>query len=155
MLDLAMDPSVTLRPAQLHDLPWALELLSAAGLPTRGVGPSLASAYCVAESGGRLVGLAGLEPHGVHGLLRSVVVPPEHRGRGIASALVEDRLQWALRHALEDVYLLTTTAPGYFARLGFLEVARDTVPQAIRQSEEFADVCPQSAIVMMRSIHGP
>ena len=60
--------------------------------------------------------------------------------------LTEDRLQAAQSQCLIGVYLLTTTAPEYFARLGFERVAREGVPTTLQQSSEFATVCPASAI---------
>ena len=46
------------------------------------------------------------------------------------------------------MYLLTTTAERYFARFGFVQIARDDVPGAVQQSVEFREACPASAVVM-------
>ena len=48
------------------------------------------------------------------------------------------------------VYLLTTTADRYFAKLGFAAVDRAAVPAEIRASPEFASICPDDATVMYR-----
>jgi amino-acid N-acetyltransferase len=107
----------------------------------------------VAVWDGRIVGVAGLERHERQGLLRSVAVDPGWRGRGVAGALVADRLERASADGLETVYLLTTTVPDWFARRGFRAVPRSEVPEAVRRSSEFAQVCPESAVVMVRRLH--
>jgi N-acetylglutamate synthase-like GNAT family acetyltransferase len=150
-----MTPAFALRSARPSDLTDALALLAAAGLPTGGVDDPLGAGYCVAERAGRMLGVAGLEVHGAFGLLRSVVVHPDQRGTGVARALVDDRLARARQLGLHSVYLLTTTAADYFAQRGFIAVARDEVPPPIRAAGEFAQVCPQSAVVMVRMLEPP
>jgi len=99
-------------------------------------------------------GIIGLEAHGRQGLLRSLAVRPECRNQGLARQLLATVTAQAQTLGLTDLYLLTTTAPVYFARQGFAPVAREDVPQSIRQCSEFASVCPQSAIVMRLVLSG-
>jgi amino-acid N-acetyltransferase len=47
------------------------------------------------------------------------------------------------------VFLLTTTAPGFFAGLDFVPCERDRAPAALRATPEFAVVCPSSAACMV------
>jgi amino-acid N-acetyltransferase len=47
-----------------------------------------------------------------------------------------------------ELYLLTTTAEGYFPRLGFERIARDELPAALAASEELRGACPASAVTM-------
>jgi amino-acid N-acetyltransferase len=100
----------------------------------------------------RLVGLAGIElyPDGV--LLRSVAVHPEWRGTGVGRALVLRALDSARAAGARDAYLLTTTAERWFPRFGFTPIGRDAVPAGVRQSVEFREACPASAVVMHRSL---
>ena len=141
-----------IRAAQASDLTAVRALLLEADLPADGLEDQFGPRYAVAEAGGAseggLVGAAGVEVYGAIGLLRSVVVAPSHRGTGLGRALVADRLAWARRQGLTAVYLLTTTATDFFARLGFERVEREGVPPAIRASREFASVCPSTAVVM-------
>jgi N-acetylglutamate synthase-like GNAT family acetyltransferase/SAM-dependent methyltransferase len=123
-------------------------LLAGAELPTAGVTDQFEHAFVVAETDGEVVGAAGLETYGAHGLLRSVVVRPELRGRGVGEQLVLERLAWARSRGIQAVYLLTTTAAPFFARLGFRTVARERVPGSIARSAEFSEVCPSTATVM-------
>jgi N-acetylglutamate synthase-like GNAT family acetyltransferase len=142
------------RHAAPADLPAVLGLLAGAELPAEGVAESFAD-FVVAESGDhRLVGAAGLELHGGHALLRSVVVSPEVRGMGLGAALVEAALAHARRRGCPDVYLLTTTAEAWFPRHGFVRVERNAVPAPLLESVEFREACPATAAVMMRPLDG-
>jgi N-acetylglutamate synthase-like GNAT family acetyltransferase len=85
------------------------------------------------------------------GLLRSVAVAGDERGRGTGARLVERALSNALGRGLHTVTLLTTTAADYFPRFGFREVGRDDVPSSVRASDEFRSVCPSTATVMIVS----
>jgi amino-acid N-acetyltransferase len=141
-----------IRAARPSDLGAARALLLDAALPPDGLedqfGPRYAVAEAVGAPEGGLVGAAGVEVYGAFGLLRSVVVAPSHRGTGLGRALVADRLAWARREGLSAVYLLTTTAPDFFAALGFARSARDAAPEEIRSSREFAAICPGSSVLM-------
>lgn len=124
------------------------ELLAAAELPRDGLPDQFPESYAVAEAGGALIGSAGIERHGADGLLRSVAVAPAWRGRGLGERLVRERLAWAGMQGLRTIYLLTTTAPAYFPRLGFRSAERAGVPAAVQASREFSSICPASAAVM-------
>ena len=137
-----------LRPARAEDLAAVERLLGEAGLPTDGLGDQFPTGYAVAEAAAGLAGAAGVEVHGGVGLLRSVVVAPQLRGTGLGKGLVAERLAWARGEGLGAVYLLTTTAPDFFAALGFERVERHSAPPPIRQSREFAVVCPGSSVLM-------
>lgn len=140
-----------LRPARPEDQLSVLELLRSAGLPVSGVEAGF-TGFVVAEHAGRIVGVAGLEQYGAEGLLRSVAVADDWRGRGLGAALTRAILEAATRHGLTHLYLLTETAADFFPRFGFRPIRREDAPQAIRGSEEFRDLCPASSTVMVRSI---
>jgi amino-acid N-acetyltransferase len=129
------------------------ELLRAAGLPTEGV--DLVHGFVVARAGRRIVAAAGVERHGNDGLLRSVVVDPAWRGRRAGEAVVSRLLARADADGLAAVYLLTTTADGWFPRFGFGALPRDEAPAEIRACGEFAAVCPASATLMVRHRAAP
>ena len=139
-----------IRPAEARDLDSVSALLRSCDLPTEGLADQFGASYAVAESGRSVVGVAGVEVYGDTGLLRSVAADPARRGEGIARSLVENRMRWADGQGLGAVYLLTNTGAGYFERLGFVEVGRESLPDEIKGSREFARICPASAIVMRR-----
>ncbi|HYF39233.1 MAG TPA: arsenic resistance N-acetyltransferase ArsN2, partial [Gemmatimonadales bacterium] len=138
---------VNLRTATPADLPAVLSLLERSELPTAGVADNF-SHFLVAEAGGQLVGVAGLELYDGSALLRSVAVESRWRGTGVGKVLVERAIDHARERGVEDVYLLTTTAEHYFPRFGFTCVSRDSVAEGIRRSVEFQCACPASAKVM-------
>lgn len=144
-----MAEPVVVRPARPEDRAGVEALLTAADLPLDGLEDQFPEGYAVAEVEGMLAGAAGIERHGENGLLRSVVIGAEWRGRGLGERLVRERLAWAAGQGLGTAYLLTTTAPAYFPRLGFRPTARADVPPAIQASREFASVCPASAALLV------
>lgn len=142
--------SIRVRPASRTDCDAVLALLDRAGLPRDGVRERLEGDYVVGlAAGGEIVGIAGLERWGDYGLLRSVAVDEMARGHGLAARLVADRLRAAERLGIAATYLLTTTAPDYFANRGFRRISREEIPADIRSSPEFSSICPSTAIVMV------
>lgn len=142
-----------LRPARSADLAAARRLLGACDLGLEGLENQFPDGYAVVDSAGELVGAAGLEVYGEAGLLRSVAVAPEFRGTGLGALLVRDRLEFAAKRRLPAIYLLTTTAADFFERMGFWRVERDSVPQAIKNSEQYSGACPASATVMCFTLY--
>ena len=140
-----------LRAAVPADLPAVERLLAASGLPLDGVREALPK-FIVAEAGGGLVGVAGLEVCCDNALLRSVAVDPEWRSRGLGRALVTRVISDAEARGIRALYLLTTTAERYFPSFGFERITRDEVPDDVRETEEFRSACPASATVMRRSL---
>jgi amino-acid N-acetyltransferase len=147
-----MQEAITIRRAEGGDLESVLELLRQNDLPVDGVAQWMDN-FQLAEESGRIVGAAGYELHGGHALLRSVVVDPALRGRGVGERLVEAVIAEMQRANVQSIYLLTTTAEHYFPRFGFVAGDRANVPAALNASEEFAHACPASARVMVRTLH--
>lgn len=137
----------TVRRARPSDLRAAESLLVAADLPLEGVRESFEH-FVVAEHDGVLAGVAGLEMHGRDGVLRSVAVDSARRGEGLGGLLTHRVIEHARGAGLRRLYLLTTTAEGYFPRLGFRIIARDDASPEVRQSVEFREACPASAVAM-------
>jgi len=133
--------------ARAADLDRIVSLLSEADLPTAGVAEVLDS-FLVIRDRGLVVAAGVVERHGEDGLLRSIVVDPANQGLGlgkqIASALIASENR--------DLYLLTETAESFFTRLGFELIPRTEAPAALRASEEFRCLCPESASFMRRSV---
>ena len=125
-------------------------LLTASALPLDGVHEAL-PCFIVAEDAGTVVGVAGIEEcgrEGEHALLRSVAIAPAWRGRGLGRALVTRAIADAEARGAKALYLLTTTAEGYFPSFGFSETSREQVPEDVRATKEFQGACPASATVM-------
>jgi N-acetylglutamate synthase-like GNAT family acetyltransferase len=137
-----------IRAAGANDLARVRGLLREAKLPTEGLEDQFGENYAVAEVNGALAGAIGIEVYGRYGLLRSCVVASAHRGTGLGKSLTNERVAWAAKRRLEALYLLTTTAGPFFARLGFVESPRASAPAEVRASLEFTTLCESSAVCM-------
>ncbi len=96
----------------------------------------------------RIVATGGVELYSSDALLRSVAVDCEMRGRGLGTEICEKLKEMARANGISRLFLLTETAEEYFKNAGFVNVDRDSVPETIRQTEQFSSLCPSSATVM-------
>lgn len=140
------------RPATAADNGAIVALLQAASLPTQDLGAGGTVQFWVAEEGGRLLGAVGLERHGDAGLLRSLVVAPAARNRGIGTALVACLERTAAGMGVSRLVLLTGTAERFFRARGYSVVERNSVRDAVGTSAEFRSLCPASAVCMSRFV---
>lgn len=147
-----MDEStVTLRQAAEASLAYVERTLEDNDLPSADVREKPGCFY-VALEGEEAVGIGGVERFGSEGLIRSVVVEADRRGEGLGSALVDALEATAREDGVERLFLLTTDAESYFSGLGYAAVDRESVPDAVRETKEFRDLCPASATVMRKAL---
>jgi amino-acid N-acetyltransferase len=142
--------------------PWKQEwdryraLLRQADLPVEGVGPDSGETFFVlVDDAGHVVGGIGLEGAGPDLLLRSLIVHPDHRDSGLGSTLLTAIEAEAAARNARAIYLLTTTATAFFAASGFIKLDREAAPERIRQSREFAALCPATAVLMVKAVAQP
>lgn len=133
-----------LRKASPADLPAVRRLLTAAKLPLEGLDDHRERLW-VWDLDGEVVGAIAFEAYRDAGLLRSLVVDPEHRGTGLGRALLLAGLDAMRAAGLREAYGLTTTIPDLLARLGWTEVGRDALPDALHESMELRGACPDTA----------
>jgi N-acetylglutamate synthase-like GNAT family acetyltransferase len=100
--------------------------LTDARLPTDDIEDGGRTFFKALSADGRIVGFSGVERCDGDYLLRSVVVHPDRRGTGLGKAVVEATV--ASLDPGSGVFLATTSAAPFFARLGFSEVRRDRPP---------------------------
>ena len=127
-------------------------LLGASGLPTADLSLSALAHFRVSRDGDRIVAVAGLQPLGQAGLLRSVAVAPDRRGAGLATRLVAALETEAARMGIDRLYLLTNSAGDFFAARGYTVLARDAAPAALKDTAEFRLLCPDSAQCMQKAL---
>ena len=108
--------------------------------------------FLTAKQNGTLAGAIGLEIYGESGLLRSLVVDAAYRGQGLGIELGEQIFAYAKSQDVKKLYLLTTTAADFFPKLDFSTIDRDNVPSAIQNTEEFASICPSTAVCMVKTL---
>lgn len=131
--------------ADVRHWPEVRALLAAAELPTADLGEADMSDFLVAFNGPDLVAAIALQRQGTVGLLRSLVVAEDWRGKGVAADLCQALEVRALELGVSELWLLTTDAGPFFARYGFSLQSRGSAPAAITASEEFQTLCPASA----------
>lgn len=137
------------RSAAPEDWPTIARLLTEASLPLEGAEEALSGFLLAFDSRKTLLGSAALERYDSDtALLRSVAVRKTARGEGWGTRLVQTLLNRAREAGIREIWLLTTTADGYFPRFGFQPADRKTAPAALRDSIEFREACPASAIAM-------
>ncbi|MEO6977900.1 MAG: arsenic resistance N-acetyltransferase ArsN2 [Mucilaginibacter sp.] len=128
-----------------------IALLAAEKLPTTDL-PETLETFLVTKHDDEITGVVGLEIYGDFALLRSLAVDRGYRNRGLANTLLGQIEGLASSKKLKAIYLLTETAPDYFSRKGYDKITRADVPAEVQQSSEFSHVCPQSAIVMRKTL---
>jgi len=138
---LQIDPS---------EKPDILTLLESQDLPVSDVSDQILF-YKWMESD-HVFGYAGTEVFGKTALLRSVVILPEKQKSGTGRKMITDLLDHLKKSGISEVYLLTTTAEGFFSKLGFSIINRSNAPEDIQATSEFKSVCPSSAIFMVKEL---
>lgn len=146
-----MNVPIAIEKATGADASSILDLLARSSLPVDGVLDHLDTAL-VARADGRVIGSAALEIYADGALLRSVAVDAGFRGSGLGQQLTQAALTLADSLGVPAVYLLTTTAQGFFPRFAFRPIERADVPATVQQSVEFQSACPASAVVMRRRL---
>lgn len=120
--------------------------LTEAHLPTDDIEDDGRTFFKVLSADGRIVGFSGVERCDGDYLLRSVVLHPDRRGTGLGKAVV--KVTVASLDPGGAVFLATTSAAPFFARLGFSEVPRESVPAAVLATRQLSAICPSSATIM-------
>jgi amino-acid N-acetyltransferase len=139
------------RNARAEDLESILELLKKNQLLLQGVEKHLQDFIVISEDR-HLIGCAGLEIYGMVALLRSVAIREDRRRQGLGKSIIEEIFNMARKREIKELFLLTTTAPDFFNKMGFKRIERAKAHPMIQQTEEFSRLCPCSAIVMVREL---
>ena len=125
-----------LRPAQESDAPQIKALIHLVGINPMGL--DWRRFIVAVDARDQVVGTGQLKPHGTDILeLSSIAVIPEHRGEGIARAIIE--------HLLKDgprpLYLtcLSTLGPLY-EKFGFVSLSYDEMPRYFQRLSKLAQM---------------
>lgn len=98
------------------------------------------------------VAWGGFETHGTNGLLRSLVVEPAYRSKGVGAEMLRVIEAIAAGQGIARFHLLTTTAPGFFEQQGYAVHQRGSAPPLISQTEQFRGLCPGSACYICKAL---
>lgn len=124
------------------------ELLQLCELPTDDLDDAHPRFFFGARNNGQLVASVGIERYADAGLLRSLAVAPAYRRKSLGVMLLQHAERDAVANGIKTLYLLTSTVPAYFSNQGYHLVDRAQAPQAIRNTTQFAGLCPASADFM-------
>jgi len=138
-----------IRLAQLKDQKIIHSLLSGFKLPLDGLEET--KLWLLESGNGEVLGVAGLELYGNQGLLRSVAVTQGIQNQGVGTALANFVISETKKSQVQDLFLITTTAPAFFKKLGFKEESREQVVGSSTNSVEFISACPKTAILLRLS----
>lgn len=128
-----------------------LALLSLANLPISDIGENVD--FFSLEIDSEIIGTVGLETNGKIGLLRSLSVLESQKGKGYGLLIVQNLEAYVKTKNINKLYLLTTTAKEFFEKkFNYEVIERVNVPIEIQSSQQFALVCPLSAVVMKKEI---
>ncbi len=128
-----------------------LDLLDEAKLPTKDLTKEKMKNFMIAKAkDGSIIGVVGVEIYRGSGLLRSLAVHPAHRGTGLGSLLTRKIESFASRKGIKTLYLLTMTAADFFTKIGYEVTQRDSLPAPIKETEEFKNLCPVSAVCLFK-----
>jgi amino-acid N-acetyltransferase len=145
-----VQPSVTGDTTQVTQIK---SLLAACDLPTSDIALSSSMQFFTHHADDKLVGVIALEIHGTVALLRSLAVAPAQRNHGLGRSLVKFAEEYAAKHGIDSLYLLTTTAGEFFSRLGYASTAREDAPPSIKATPQFSGLCPASSVFMSKRLH--
>jgi amino-acid N-acetyltransferase len=140
-----------LLPATEDRLDYIRRLLEEQDLPTDDIATKQDSLYVYTVDSTR-IGVGGLECYESVALLRSVAIESSKQNEGYGHSLCRQLCKQAAASGVTELYLLTTTADGFFADLGFREIQREDAPSTIQQTSEFRDLCPTTASCMMKQL---
>jgi arsenate reductase (glutaredoxin) len=126
--------------------------LTAEGLPTDDLTEPGRRFFVYRTLSGEVVGYAGRELYGADAFLRSLVVLPAWRGKGIGKAIVARIARRAFDEGARTAWLMTTSAAGYFEAMGFKRVERAEVAEAVLETRQAKGLCPATAVVLKRGI---
>ena len=134
------------------DEPSIRQLLTLCDLPESDITPEQLRHFLVLKEKGQIIGVVGIETFGRFGLLRSLAIDPGHRRRGFASQIVEKAEEYAASLKIDTLYLLTMKAEGFFSKRDYRRVQRDSAPAPVQGTAEFKNLCPVSAVCMVKHL---
>ncbi len=142
-----------LRPATADDFAAIVRLLEGVSLDASDLNPAQTSAFLLLCDADEILACGAVERFDDRsGLVRSLAVRPSHRGRGLATRIMQSLETHARYRGIRQLFLLTQGAPGFFTRLHFDRCDRAQAPEPMRRSPQFTELCPSTAVCMCKDI---
>ncbi len=141
-----------IKQANINDFESIVALLDKANLPTQDLSIDTVNSFLICRDSTQIIGCIGLEIYNKSGLVRSLATNEASRNLGIGAQLVHEMEAYAYQNDLSDVYLLTTTAQGFFEHRKYDVIERCAVPASISTTQQFSAICPDSATCMRKKL---
>lgn len=141
IVELLNDPEIT----------QALELLNENALPTTDLPKQQVRLFGISENN-KLTGCVGIEVFGESALLRSLATSSSSRGKGLGKLLTKKVEATAKEEGVTKLFLLTETAENFFKKMNYSAIERASVPDVIKQTTEFSELCPSTAVAMQKTL---
>lgn len=125
-------------------------LLAAEHLPFDDLTERSLQTFVVLRDGEHVAGAVGIEVYEEVALLRSLIIAPDFRSHGYGGQLTSAIEVLAESAGVKSIYLLTTSAEGFFSRHGYRRIERSQAPAAIRGTSQFSALCPATAVLMVK-----
>ncbi|HHS92418.1 MAG TPA: N-acetyltransferase [Campylobacterales bacterium] len=127
---------VKLVKATLHDIPAMQEMVTSEvkdGIILERNEDEVATnirSYVLAKDGEKIVGYAALHIHSARvAEIRSLIVLEGYRGENIGKKIVLFAIEEAKSLGVGEEVLVLTYLPQFFTKLGFIEIAKETIPE--------------------------
>jgi amino-acid N-acetyltransferase len=101
----------------------------------------------------KIMSVIGLEKYKNVALLRSLAVTDLFKKQQVGTRLIQQIFNLCATEHIDKLYLFTTTAEKYFLKFGFLKIERIEAPDILKQTREFKDICPASAVLMFKKLN--
>lgn len=137
---------------QIRGLDEVVSLLVDCGLPVADISSEKPPMFFGVRSESGLLAVIGLDLFGELALLRSLAVAPAARGLHLGHDLVAFAERVAAERGVQSLFLLTETADQFFIKLGYQQTHRSDAPPAIKQTAQFAGLCPTSSVFLCKPI---
>lgn len=128
--------TLSIRRAKATDLPVILALLEGSGMYTTSVTLAGDVTYLLAESGGEVIGVLGLEHGQGASLLRSFTLRPDMRGRGWSSALLDHAYALLRERGDQLVYLFSADGGEFWRHQGYRPVPPHELAAALPETPQ-------------------
>ena len=109
--------------------------------------------FWIQLEGERILAVCGIEEYNDFALLRSLAVLKHRQSSGIGSKIYKHVVEECSKNNIARLFLLTTTASGFFSKYGWTSISRKAVPLVIQESEEFKSICPVNADCMILNVN--
>lgn len=126
--------------------------LTGAGLPTGDLDLPGRRFFAFRDEADDLLAYGGIEPLGKEALLRSLVIAIDRRRQGLGRQVMARLCELAQGLGAERAWMLTARLVPFGLACGFEIVARAEVSAPIRETRQFLELCPDSAVVLRKNL---